>query len=246
MRLLGMFVAKCVQDGRRVDLPLSAPFFKLMCTPGAGAGAGAGQDDASSSTSSRNSLEAGSRLSSSSPNPTSPPPAAGNPPAGGVVGDNDWEELGSNQTSSEERSLHGSGGGGGDKSNQRSDSSLDNDGTGAARQRARGEAGLKEEEGAGLLLVDEISKDGSPKASVSTEGVEGRAWFEGILKREDMEEVDPYRSRFLRQLRALLGRRDEVQRNQALSSLEKEQLLSGLTLPGTEENLPGPKVEDLW
>ena len=31
--LLGMFVAKCIQDGRRVDLPLSIPFLKLMCTP---------------------------------------------------------------------------------------------------------------------------------------------------------------------------------------------------------------------
>ena len=30
--LLGMFVAKCIQDDRRVDLPLSRPFFKLMCS----------------------------------------------------------------------------------------------------------------------------------------------------------------------------------------------------------------------
>ena len=30
--LLGMFVAKCIQDGRRVDLPLAPAFFKLMCT----------------------------------------------------------------------------------------------------------------------------------------------------------------------------------------------------------------------
>ena len=31
--LLGMLVAKCIQDGRRVDLPLSRPLFKLMCSP---------------------------------------------------------------------------------------------------------------------------------------------------------------------------------------------------------------------
>ena len=29
--LLGMFLAKCIQDGRRVDIPLSLSFFKLMC-----------------------------------------------------------------------------------------------------------------------------------------------------------------------------------------------------------------------
>ena len=246
MCLLGMFVAKCIQDGRRVDLPLSAPFFKLLCTPGGSTG---GREDAGSSASSemsRDSLESSSRLSTSSPSPnpttSSPPPQqeAARNPQGGVVSDNDWE---SNRTSSGEQSLRG---GGGSNSNQRSDSSLENEaksGSDASQQRSRGEAGLKEAE---LLLVDEISKDGSPKASVVMEGAEGRAWFEGILKREDMEEVDPYRSRFLRQLRALCGRRDEIQLDQALSSLEKEQLLSGLTLPGSEENLPGPRVEDLW
>ena len=31
--LLGILLAKCIQDGRRVDLPLASPFFKLMCTP---------------------------------------------------------------------------------------------------------------------------------------------------------------------------------------------------------------------
>jgi len=31
--LLGIFLAKCLQDGRLVDIPLSKPFFKLMCTP---------------------------------------------------------------------------------------------------------------------------------------------------------------------------------------------------------------------
>lgn len=30
--LLGIFIAKCIQDKRRVDLPLARPFFKLMTT----------------------------------------------------------------------------------------------------------------------------------------------------------------------------------------------------------------------
>lgn len=31
-RFLGIFVAKVFQDGRLVDLPLSRPFFKLLCS----------------------------------------------------------------------------------------------------------------------------------------------------------------------------------------------------------------------
>ena len=31
--LLGILLAKCIQDGRRIDLPLASPFFKLMCSP---------------------------------------------------------------------------------------------------------------------------------------------------------------------------------------------------------------------
>ena len=30
--LLGLFLAKCIQDGRRVDIPLSLSFLKLMCS----------------------------------------------------------------------------------------------------------------------------------------------------------------------------------------------------------------------
>lgn len=30
-RFLGVFLAKCIQDNRLVDLPISRPFFKLLC-----------------------------------------------------------------------------------------------------------------------------------------------------------------------------------------------------------------------
>ena len=39
-QVLGMFMAKCLQDGRRVDLPLARSFFKLLCTPGREAAGG--------------------------------------------------------------------------------------------------------------------------------------------------------------------------------------------------------------
>ena len=223
-----MFVAKCIQDGRRVDLPLSAPFFKLLCRRGVSEDEGA--------ESRRDSLGGGKDLSPTSP--TFP-----EDPTGGseTVSDNDREERESNEQSP-------------DSNQRRSSSSLlgsenetNSSSSSAASRQFRtpqgSEAGMKEAE---LLLVEEISKDGSPKVSVSMEGPEGRAWFDGILKREDMEEVDPYRSRFLKQLDSLVKQRDAVQGNEGLSSLEKERLLSGLTLPGPEENLPGARVEDLW
>ena len=158
----------------------------------------------------------------------------------------DWE---SNQTSEPSNSLvnrsSGSGGGSSETSTasqQQQHRRVSSSGGGG------GEAGLKEAE---LLLsthVDEISKDGSPKVSVSTEGEagEGRSWFEGILKREDLEEVSPYRGRFLRQLWELVRQRDQVLADQQLGSLERERRLAVLTLPGAEENIPGPKLEDLW
>jgi E3 ubiquitin-protein ligase HECTD1 len=31
-KFLGVFIAKVLQDGRLVDLPLSRPFFKLLCS----------------------------------------------------------------------------------------------------------------------------------------------------------------------------------------------------------------------
>lgn len=229
MELMGMFVAKCIQDGRRVDLPLSAPFFKLMCVRG-------GNEDIGGSEGGRDLLMEGDRALSPTTSPTFPLNLVGNQTRD-LVSDNDTDDRESNRTSEQ-------------MSNQRSGSSLfgseNETNSAASRQRSQlgsSEAGLKEAE---LLLVDEISKDGSPKVSVSTEGTEGRAWFEGVLKREDMEEVDPYRSRFLKQLSVLVKQRDEIQRNPELSSLEKERLLAGLTLPGSEENIPGAKVEDLW
>ena len=42
--LLGMFIAKCLQDNRRVDLPLAMPLLKLMCTVGKEPSADAGED----------------------------------------------------------------------------------------------------------------------------------------------------------------------------------------------------------
>lgn len=231
-----MFVAKCIQDGRRVDLPLSAPFFKFMCTPGVG-----GRVDSSSDSTKELPLGGGGDIS-----PTTAPKNQSV-----LLNDNDVDDRESNRSfeqlenlNQNQNQISGSGGVGSENEHNNSGAS--------SRQRAQfggssgvtdGEAGLKEAE---LVLSTEISKDGSPKDKVllNTEG-EG-PWFEGIMKRGDLEEVNPYRCRFLKQLEVLVKQRDEIQGNQRLRSLEKERQLAGLTLPGSEENIPGAKLGDLW
>ncbi len=225
MDLLGMFVAKCIQDGRRVDLPLSTSFFKLMCTPGLTDG------------SSKESLEGGDSSSSSSPLIPEGWPSFFSD-ASELLKDNDDDQESNRQF---DRSLDNC-------SNQRLESSLENNSEAASRQQRslHGEAGLKEAELVLSTHADEISKDGSPKEDVITVEGEQQSWFKGILSREDLERVSPHRSRFLQQLRLLAKERDEVQASEQLGSLERERQLAALTLPGSEKNVPGAKLEDLW
>lgn len=215
-----MFVAKCIQDGRRVDLPLSYPFFKLMCTRP--------QQDLSQD-SSKDSMEGGDSSPGSSPVPETLPTS--NQPTERLKDNDDNQE--SNRRS-ENGSNHGSNG-----------NELNSE---ASRQQRslHGEAGLKEAE---LMLsthADEISKDGSPKEEAVQGGEGERSFFEGVLTREDLDLINPYRSRFLKQLGLLVEQRDVIQSNDQLGSLEREGQLAALALPGSEENIPGAKLEDLW
>ena len=247
-----MFIAKCIQDGRRVDLPLSAPFFKLMCTPYSGGGGsssgggtrgGGGRDTPLNTTTamgggSRDSLESSSEgpVSPTGPHPpvtpTTTSPPLNQPISNPQSQDNDSQELNNS-------------------SNQRSGSRTgpSSRGGGFQERSGLGEAGLKEAELVLASHMEEISKDGSPKdeGEGSTTPSEGEgAWFEGILTREDFDLVNPYRSRFLRQLEEMERRREEIEGNQELGVMERERQLASLTLPGKEENLPGARLEDLW
>lgn len=238
MELLGMFAAKCIQDGRRVDLPLSAPFFKFMCMPG---GTDMAHDGSQESV-----VEGGVVSSPSSPTPHNQP-TLNQQQQQRADSLNDNADQHSNRTFDQLNN-----------SNQRSGSrvhptttttttGVNDNSNGASRQRTQpGEAGLKEAELVLDTLVDEISKDGSPKEEVSVLEEEGGGWFEGVLRRGDLDEVNPYRSRFLKQLEVVVKQRNAIQGNSQLSSLEKERQLAGLTLPGLEENLPGARLEDLW
>ena len=219
--LLGMFVAKCIQDGRRVDLPLSNPLFKLMCVPGGGV---APRDAQMSHPPEKDSSEEGD---------DSPPPE--------VSTDND-QEQGSNRNSelthSNER-LHS-------QTPRTTGTSSGNGPEGAERR----EASLKEAELLLLSVEDtEISKENSSKYEVTLEelncGNSEFPWFHQILTQEDLMEVNPYRGGFLKQLRGVIGQQDAIQSDESLDSEEKERRLADIALPGKQENLPGAKIEDL-
>ncbi len=63
-----------------------------------------------------------------------------------------------------------------------------------------------------------------------------------MLDRGDLEEVDPFRGRFLRQLDEALSEREVIE---GLPPLEREQLLSEVRVGGNE-NTPGALFEDMW
>lgn len=227
--LLGLFVAKCIQDGRRVDLPLSRPFFKLMCS------------SAKSQSADHVTLsESKEQLSSTheEAEPESPLPDSNEEENENSISD-------STQSNQQQTSRSGSSIGSGI------------DTASADRVRSGMEAGLKEAELLVNTSQAEISKDGSSKDVVTLEelsvrpltsvsgGNEG-AWFDGILDNEDFAEVNPFRAKFLDQLDKLVQQRDAILSDSTLEAGEREKRLAAVTLPGEQENLPGMKLQDLW
>ena len=218
-------MAKCIQDGRRVDLPLSRPFFKLMCsTP----------KQATMSPDHVTQLDIEECLS---PTQEEVEPQSQPPDANINEDENENSALQSNQ----QRSGSSIGNGNGTAS--------------ADRVRSVVGAGLKEAELLVTATQAEISKDGSSKEDVLTleeisscpqRSSSTVPWFTGILDNDDFAEINPFRAKFLQQLDELVRQRDSIMEEESLDMGEKERRLSDIALPGEQENIPGVKLEDLW
>lgn len=231
--LLGLFIAKCIQDGRRVDLPLSKPFFKLMCMPGT-VQPGVDFTDSFTDTAGMQS----ERSDTESP--------CNDFQSSSSSFDNNSENTNSANNPEEQQpdsSAH---------SNQRARPQTPhpiNSGSGIWPDGAS----PKEAE---VLLLDEIPKDKSCKNDVLTlqelEDSEGSCltseipWFAGILDRTDLSEINPYQGNFLKQLDKVVAQRETIKHDETLTVKDKERLLGEITLPGGQENLPGTKLENLW
>ena len=239
-----MFVAKCIQDGRRVDFPLSQPFFKLLCTPwerGVARSMGTPSD-----------IEEEEPMAERDQNT----PASQTVLRRATSPENlneEEERVGSRNSNSS------SAGGTQIQQNQRSELLILESGgvtpcnEASMRDLHHGEGGAK---GADLDLLEdeevEISKDGGCKDDqvtlehVDGEGAEEKSWFEDILESSDLVEVNPHLGRFLGQLEQLVVQRDAINSSEELSEEEKEQQTGILILPATEKNIPGTRLDDLW
>lgn len=219
-------MAKCIQDGRRVDLPLSRPFFKLMCST-------------AKQTKSPDHVTQPESEERSSPTHEEVEPRQSQQSDTNNI--NEDENENSAIQSNQQRSSSSIGNGNGTAS--------------ATRVRSVVGAGLKEAELLVTAAQAEISKDGRSKDVVTLEEISptgpqssGSAvpWFNGILDNEDFAEVNPFRAKFLQQLDELVQQRDSVMEDRSLETGEREKRLAAITLPGKQENIPGVMIEDLW
>lgn len=216
--LLGMFVGKCIQDGRRVDLPLSNPLFKLMCVPGG---------CVAQSSRLPNLSEEGRGEDGESESPQSEDST-----------DNDRESNKITEVTHSNERLH--------SQQSRTSSGSGNGSEGAERREAslkEAELLLLSVEDTEISKDNNTKYEVTlEELSCGSED----PWFDQILQPNDLVEVNPYRGEFLSQLRGIVAHRDAILNDDSLSNEEKERRLTEITLPGKQENLPGVKVEDLW
>lgn len=187
--ILGIFLAKSLQDSRLVDIPLSLSFLKLLCWR-------ASPSNANSSVS--HSLSSTLKVIDD----------ASCPLEDFVESSDTTNELDQPQPSLEE--------------NENEINKLDWE---SSKERE-----LIEEE-------EELSKEENSELSKTKESVEeipstplSPCWFAGVLDDSDMAIVDPHRARFLKQLQELVARKNDIVKDDLLSTNEKKARISELKL----------------
>ena len=165
---MGIFFAKCIQDSRLVDIPLSLPFLKVMCS-------GDVVDNVSQS----------------------------------------YRELLCPQRESSLEALD----------------CLDNDLTPTEDLQLTGKE---------LLILCPPKKSVTSHSSLASSVSQTPSWYSGLLTQEDFELVDGPRARFLRELRALVARKQAILADQDLKEDEKLMLIQSLQLTN-----PPCRIEDL-
>ena len=213
--LLGLFLAKCIQDGRRVDIPLSDCFLKLMCSQ------------------TRNGLAqvvGKRRLSFDSNNGREEDQEQEPEP---VNEDND--SLQQSRQDNKHDSVSTT------EDNQSRVTTSDESVGGGASAKERLIVLEAEEE----KVNKDGSKEDLSVAVKSMEveyGVQKQhvPWFSGILDRNDLFSIDSYRGRFLKDLAELARTRKSIMDDNTLSSRQKQDRIASLTL-GED----GDKLEEM-
>lgn len=221
--LLGMFLAKCVQDGRRVDIPLSLPFFKLMCTASHKLKMEKETESDEFPKQQMETLESKKSMNQHASQQRQKKDNRAN--IGGSGGDDD------SGASAKELKLIA-------ETNQNDKE--------ASKDTSKEDAVATE-----VPFFTSPSSPTSPpsissvcfSSSTSLSSTnEAQSWFSGILTREDMTVVDTHRGQFLQGLYDLVCRRDGILNNDSLTEEQKQLKISELTL---DQEAGGVKVEDL-
>lgn len=186
--ILGVFLAKSLQDSRLVDIPLSLSFLKLLSCSALSSSSN------NALSRSRSTLQVIDDASCSLDD---------------IVECSDtMNELDQPQPSLEE--------------NENAINKLDWE---SSKERE-----LIEEE-------EELSKEENSELSKTKESVEDipltpptKSWFAGILDDSDMDIVDPHRATFLKQLQELVARKNDILKDDLLTTNEKKARISELKL----------------
>ncbi len=217
--LLGLFVAKCIQDGRRVDIPLSDSFLKLMCNQAKQGGATDRQMNFKRSISiesdndnNQECLVDGIELNQK-----------------GIVRLISEDNDSPRQTKQDNKSMALS----------RTETRQSSASTTSIGADSRGGASAKER----LLLVDvdktktkcDFSKEESPRHRGNNE--QQPLWFEHILDRDDLYAIDPHRRKFLQDLLTMIQERDTINNENNVSAQEKQDKIESLVLGQDNDRL---------
>lgn len=225
--LLGLFLAKCIQDGRRVDIPLSDSFLKLMCSQaGNETKAVDFKRDPTQESNNDDFVEDEDEL-------------RGRGVARLISEDNDSQfKRDNNRTGSVTR-----------KTEPRE--TRPPTGTSATTTRTAedgdivGGASAKER----LLLVEvdepktkhDTSKEDSLKSKESSSTTathqQQTTWFSGILSRKDLFSVEPHRRKFIEDLFEMVTKRDAILEEENLSFIQRQEKIDSLLLGEGQDNL---------
>lgn len=192
--LLGLVVARCMQDNRLLDIPLSQAMFKLLC-------------------------QKRTALDLSGPHKQDVPNVA--------------EEMTRDLVNEDDLNR-------GTVDNQQQEA-------GAVSAKEDILTSLGEETDKDIVVEKEITMETATEellsvpSSPSVDKCAEKPWFSDILTLEDLSEVMPHRTKFLKDLQELVDTRNAILKNPSLSAAEKQAKIRSLHLPvgkGSEDKVP--------
>ena len=211
--LLGMFVAKCLQDTRRVDIPFSSSFFKLMCTIPPATVPNGGELARSLSTESDTSQcmpDDINRLvfhdDTSSPEP-------------GESGDNATQSGGNRPQ--ENRA---------NKSNETAEATNTLEKEKLILLSIEDENEITKDGSKEDTFCNDDDDGQNNESTSNAAAVPVHPWYHGILDHTDLLAIDRHRGSFVQDLRSLVSRRDAILSDVTLSPEVKSEMVNNLLL----------------